>query len=443
MKIIHGLPPLVALVIAVSWLTNLRRSTDAVEQENTVMRERLASPRKSSSSRENRNDARVKSVRQSVSAKRERITPENVNRPSDEILNTTKDWKLLVLANNDAANYQYTGIFNRLKTLASEMSGEELTRSYTEMATLPIHAPFRNELESLMLRELEKKNPEFAFSQYILRNQDGGAVLGGYGGFDEWLKRDPAAATTWYGRQIAEGTFDKSLDGNSPAMVPFESAILMPLIASDPAAAEERMKNIPPDLRVQLAPYLWGVSRENGQTFIDMLRRTMPMEDYVNILRNNSLTERNFGMMIGSDPISARKNLDSLGITPEERSTLLAEQFTELAQFSAKRAQGDAQSRAEFDNYRKWVQAIDPAAADRATGAALQSYLEKSKTAGAVDFIEKYATDNHAAGGGDELLIPLIEGSANGSAYPKDRARGLASKISDAALRNELLQKLN
>ena len=52
--------------------------------------------------------------------------------------------------------------------------------------------------------------------------------------------------------------------------------------------------------------------------------------------------------------------------------------------------------------------------------------------------------DYHGSGAGDELLIPLIEGSANGSvSFPKDKARGLAMKISDARLREELLQKLN
>jgi hypothetical protein len=311
------------------------------------------------------------------------------------------------------------------------------------MAALPVHAPFRNYLESLMLKELEKKNPEFAFSQYIERNQDGGAVLGGYGQFDKWLARDPAAATNWYERQIAAGTFDKSLDGNSPAMVPFESAFIMPLIASDPTAAEKRMKNIPPDLRAKLGPYMWGVSKENGQAFIDMLRKTMPMEEYVDILRNNSLTERNFGLDVGDDPKTAQKNLESLGITPEERSTLLAQQFAELAQYRAMRDTGNTPSREKFDDYRKWVQAIDPATADRATGVALQSYLEKSKNAEALDFIEKIATDYLGSGAGDELLIPLIEGSANGSAFPKASARGLATKITDIGLRNELLQKLN
>jgi FtsZ-interacting cell division protein ZipA len=83
MKIIHGLLPLVALIIAASWLTNLRGSTVTVKQENAAMRERLASPRKSSFSRENRIDTKSKSVRQSVRAKRERKTPENLRFKSE------------------------------------------------------------------------------------------------------------------------------------------------------------------------------------------------------------------------------------------------------------------------------------------------------------------------------------------------------------------------
>lgn len=84
MKIIHCLPPLVTLIIAASWLTTLRRSTDAVEQENALMRERLASPRRSSFFREGRSDASLKTVRAGARPKRERITPENVDNPSGD-----------------------------------------------------------------------------------------------------------------------------------------------------------------------------------------------------------------------------------------------------------------------------------------------------------------------------------------------------------------------
>jgi hypothetical protein len=77
-------------------------------------------------------------------------------------------------------------------------------------------------------------------------------------------------------------------------------------------------------------------------------------------------------------------------------------------------------------------------------GVALRTYLEGSMTAGAQDFVEKIAMDYRASGAGDELLLPLIEGSANGSvAFPRDRARGLAAMISDAKLREELLKRLN
>ncbi len=75
------------------------------------------------------------------------------------------------------------------------MSGDELARAYTEMSALPVHAPFRDDLEWVMLKELEKKNPEFAFSQYIAKYQSEDSAPGGIGRFNQWLARDPAAAT--------------------------------------------------------------------------------------------------------------------------------------------------------------------------------------------------------------------------------------------------------
>jgi hypothetical protein len=167
------------------------------------------------------------------------------------------------------------------------------------------------------------------------------------------------------------------------------------------------------------------------------------MEEYVEILRNNNLTERNFGSEIGEDPILAKQNLESLGITPEERSTLLTQQSKEYAEYRAMRDEGNTPSRQKFDDYRTWIEAIDPAAADQVTGVALQSYLEKSNGSEALDFVEQIATDYLASGAGDELLIPLIEGSAKGRAFPKEKARALATKITDADLRSEMLQKLN
>lgn len=415
------------------------------------MREQLASPGKSPFSRKNRSDAGSKSDRTRVAAgarpKRETKAPANVDNPSGDWVATSRDWTRLVLSNNDepATGYRYTAAWKRLVTLASEMSGDELTRAYAEMAALPVHAPFRNELESLMLDELEEKNPEFAFSQYIERNRDGGVVLGGYGSFDKWLARDPDAATKWYEGQVAAGTFDRTLDGNSPARVPFESAYIMSLIDSDPAAAEQIMNNLPPDLRGRFGDYVDVVPKEKRQSLVDLLRKTMPTEEYVALLRETSVFEYNFRSEYDSDPEDAKRSLDSFAVSPEERTALLADQFSEFAEYRAMRTSGGGDPRRnEFDANRKWIQVVDPSSADQATGIALQAFVKKSNDPKSHDFVEKTALDYLDAGAGDQLLVPLIEGSANGSStFPKDRARGLASKITDVKLRNELLEKLN
>lgn len=413
------------------------------------MRERIASPRKSSVSRENRTDARFKSVRPGVSAKRERKSPDNVDDPSGEWVGTSRDWIRLVLSNNDesAYRYRYTAAFKRLEALASEMSGEELTIAYVDMASLPVHAPFRNYLESMMLDELEKKNPEFAFSQYIERNQDGGVVLGGFGNFGKWLARDPDAATNWYERQLDAGTFDKTLDGNSPARIPFESAFIMSLVDSDPTAAEQMMNNIPPDLRGRFGDYVDLVPNEKRKSLVDLLRKTMPTEEYMAVLRDTNVFGEEFSFLYAdnSDPESAKKSLDNLAFTSEERTALLADQFSDFAEYRAMRvSNGGETRREEFDANRKWIQAVDPSSADRATGVALQRFLKDLNNPESHDFVEKTALDYLDSGAGDELLVPLIEGSANGSnTFPKDRARGLASRITDSNLRAQLLQNLN
>ena len=432
MKPIPWALPLVVTIVAAAWLANLHSTNRTLEQQNDSLSRTIA---------DSRSTGPVRTPGAKGRADPGNAPPERPEKQSADWIRTSSDWTALVLFNNNEESFQYTAAWKRLETLASEMGGDELTAAYQEMTTLPVHAPFRNYLESMMLSELEEKNPDFAFSQYIIRNQDGGVVLGGYGAFDKWLARDPAAATAWYDREIAAETFDKSLDGKSPAVVPFESAFIMSLIGTDPPAAEERIRKIPPELRSRLGPYMWGVSKENGLVFIDILRKTMPMEEYVNILRNNNLTERNFGSEIGEDPILAKKNLESLGITPEERSTLLAQQFKQYAEYRAMRDKDP--SREKFDKCRRWIESIDPAAADQVTGAALQGYLEKSNGSEALDFVETIAADYLASGAGDELLIPLIEGSARGSAFPKDKARALARRINDAELRSGLLQKLN
>jgi hypothetical protein len=380
MKIVHYVPPLVALIIATAWLASLRASNRDLEQDNRSIQTKIAESRGSLASQNERARMGAKSDRtraNSARAKRETIEV----KPLSEFMPTASDFnELVLLNNNEGERFNLTAACRRLEALASEMSGDEIVSAYTQMASLPVDAPFRNYLESLMLDELKKKNPEFAFSQLIAKcqNEDTGPIK--MGDFDEWLVKDPAAATTWYESQIAAQVFDKTLDGKAPNMVPFEAAFIMSLLASDPAAAEQRMSNIPPDLRAILGTYVWSVPKENNKAFVELLRKSMPMEDYISILKDNSLTEYHFRFDSDSDPKAVQKNLDSLGFTPEECSTLMTQHFAEIAKSRAMRDKFGMPSREKFDEDRARIQAIDPSSADRATGFALQSYLAESKT---------------------------------------------------------------
>jgi hypothetical protein len=440
MKFSHAVPPVLALIIAAAWLAYLRGSNSALEQDNLSLEKKIAVFRNSSFFQNE--SASTEAMRSRV--KRERKSSEMESKPSGDWVGTSRDWNAIVLFNNnEGVRFNLTAACRRLETLASEMSGDELARAYTQMASLPVDAPFRNYLESLMLDQLKEKNPEFAFSQLLAKcqNEDTGPIK--MGDFDEWLARDPAAASTWYQSQIAANVFDKTLDGKTPNLVPFEAAFIMSLLASDPAAAEQRMNNIPQDLRASLGAYVWDVPKENSKAFVDLLRESMPMEEYMAILRKNSLTEKNFSGDSDNEPKNAQKNLDNLGFTPEERATLLSQDFADFAQYRAMRDKYGMPSREKFDEQRKWIQAVDPSSADRATGVALQRYLKESNTTSAQDFVEKVAMEYHGSGGGDELLLPLIESSANGSIpFPKDRARVMATKITDGRLREEMLEKL-
>ena len=440
MKILHCGPPLLALIIAAAWLASLRASNRALEQSNLALQKKIAESRTSSDSRKERARPGAKSAR----AKRGESPSEDEIKASEDWVATSRDWCALVLFNNnEGARFNLTAACRRLEKLASEMSGDELVRAYTEMAALPVEAEFCDYLESVMLDQLKGKNPEFAFSQCIAKCQNENTSPIKMGDFRAWLARDPAAATAWYESQIAADVFDKTLDGKSPTMIPFEAAFIMSLLATDPAAAEARMNNIAPDLRGSLGSYVWAVPKENGRAFVDLLRKSMPMEEYMAILKDNSLTEYHFRFDSESDPEVVRKNLNSLGFTPEERSTLMAQHFTEVAKYRAMRDKGNEPSREKFDEDRARMQAIDPSSADRATGLALQRYPAESKTTSAQDFVEKIAVDYHGSGAGDELLLPLIDGSATGSIpFPKDRARVLAGRIADDRLREEMLQKL-
>jgi hypothetical protein len=434
MKSVHYVPPLVTLIIAAAWFAYLSGAKSAVKEDNALLREKIVKARNSSVSKNER--ARVR-------AKREIRPSEDEIKPSAEWVRSSRDWKkILLFLNDDLEGSFYYEVESRLEKLALEMSAEELTAAFTDMADMSISTRVRNRVEWFMLRELEKKNPAYAFGQYIAKYQAEGEVLQGVGRFSDWIARDPAAATAWYDSQLTAGTFDKSLDGKSPVLLPFEGALINSLLATAPASAEDRLNAVPPDQRGQMiSQYFKSVAEKDHNAFADMLRRTMPVEQYVGLIKSKVMP---FNYL--NDPAAIQKDLDRIAATPEERSALLATEAGIIMDLAAARPTDP--TRETFDEFRIWSQAVDPASADLATGVGFAEYLERrSKENPNIteeqNFVERLAIEYHDSGAGDAILIPLIEGSGTGNiSFPKDKARALATKISDPILREELLQKL-
>ncbi|OYV06551.1 MAG: hypothetical protein CFE26_05660, partial [Verrucomicrobiales bacterium VVV1] len=141
MKIPHSVPPLVVLLIVAGWLASMRESNRALERENVSLQKKIAESRNAIV----RENEPASFVARSPKAKREKKSSETLIKPLGEFMPTASDFnELVLLNNNEGVRFNLTAACRRLETLVSEMSGDELARAYTQMASIPVDAPFRN-----------------------------------------------------------------------------------------------------------------------------------------------------------------------------------------------------------------------------------------------------------------------------------------------------------
>ncbi len=425
--------PVLALVIVATWLIYLRASTASINRDNIA---REASINRDNIEREKMLRSSGKSsdaLRANSRTKKTQVASSDALDTSD--LESTRDWKklsLALLAEGEAqGNTGKPAIWLRLQKILAEMSNDELIAAYHEINVLPSRPINRWHLEDEMLKILEWKNPEFAFSQHIARFENNDKITSGIARFSLWLERDPAAATAWYESEVAKGTFDKNLDNNPRLRQPFEAGFIRSLLTSDPAAAERRMNQIPPDQRKELVVFYLKASENDPKALIDLIRKTVSKEEQTKLVALKVI-----------DPIHLKntarvlQNLARINATQEERSTLL--QMEVLKDVNFKTFDGT-----RMKQYREWALAIDPSSADRTTGLAFAQYAKNHRKPEEYEYITKLAIDYHGMGAGDDFIIGVVEGSGTGRAtLPLENARALAMKISDQTRRNEILKKL-
>ena len=361
MKPIHFLPPAVALVIAGAWLVSQRQSIATLESQSSLLRKEIAARRSAG----NVGDA----------ASSRPAAPARQTKDKAPI-----DWKKIAAQFEESRNSGGMGDMRTMMRLSQRlmsMDKDELVAALDEIASLDLPDQSRMMLEQMLIGPLIEKDPEFALTQFIDRIN---AEHGGMGwqlsrAMAEWAKKDPAAATAWFDRQIAAGTFEsKSLDGKNQHRMQFEGAMIGTLLSSNPEAAALRLAALPEDQRddVLRNHAANSLKKEDQLAYAKLVRQSLPEKEQTECI--TGLVSRMANT--GDDYSAATDCMERIEATPAERDACVEEtaesRFQQLS-YQRKITADD------IDQLREWTMSQSPELTDRATGMALAGWSPRAR----------------------------------------------------------------
>lgn len=414
MKALIFLPPALALATAGLWLGSQRRSIATIEERNTALRQQIHAAQLADGAKDGK-EAGTKTT----AAKKDEV-----------------DWKKIAgqLGSMDNGGMPDMRAVIRLQQRVLSMEKEEIIAALDEIAALDLDEHQRMMLEQLLLGAVADKDPELVLTRFVGRiGENFGAMSWQLtNALGAWAKKDQAAATAWFDREIAKGTFDsKSLDGKDGPRPQFERALLGALIANDPQAAGRRLAALPDDER---ADALRGLNLENDdqRAFADLVRRNVPDEKQADIIA----ASMPHGVHSGNFK-TVSEYLDRIDATPAERDATVDRAGEN--RFGMMSHQSTV-TRDSINEFRTWADTASPGSADRATGKAFARILNMGEKNTQFAELAAMATEYHQSSGNDDLLIPLA--SHWRAQQNKEEARELAGRISDEKRRQEILEKL-
>lgn len=405
------IPPAIALVAVGGWLANQRQSIESLEQEGTLLRQRIAAIQAAGSDPEAAKGTSGKDAKH-----RSRL-----------------DWKKIGLELAEVRRGGGMRSMIRFQQQVQAMSKEELVAALDEIAGLDLTTEARQTLESTLIGQLAEKDPEFALNHLRDHLQDSPGMVPWQLGqtFQKWADKDLGKATAWFDQQIAAGTFDsKALDGKSESRIQFEGKLIGMLLGKDPTAAASRMAGLPEDQRGDLAQNLGGSVKEAYQrAFADLVRGQVPANEQAETLGHQAYDVAIFGGYSKMD-----EYLKRIDATPEELTACVEKAAQTKFQSHQKKA-----TREDFDAMRTWISAQAPESLGKSTGRALGYAMQGNQK---MDFAEAadLAVQYNAATGNDEVLGTFLESAA--ARQNKKQARALAEQIVDAKLREKILKRL-
>ncbi|MDB6080003.1 MAG: hypothetical protein JWO82_3750, partial [Akkermansiaceae bacterium] len=268
MKLLHVLPPVVALVAGGFWTGYQRQRLGSLERESDLLRGSIDSARHTdagaaySSSLEN---------------------SKGVHDPKAAVAGKKIDWKkVLEMQKNRTGDVADMRLMIEMQKKLTSLTAGELLAQLDEIAAMDATEADKAQLESMLIGVLAQKDPEKVMERFASWIASDRMTWQLNDAFQKWAAKDLTAATAWMERQIEAGTFDsKSLDGRSSTRAQFEGSLMTSLLQSDPKGAEERIKALPDDQRSNVFNNLfYRLKPGTEKAAVDAMRATLPADQY-------------------------------------------------------------------------------------------------------------------------------------------------------------------
>ncbi len=405
MKTNYYVPPAIALAIAAAWLTSNQRSINSLEQKTAKLQDQITAARPP--------DLAV-----------DRKTTSRQNQ------STSSNWKKI------ARNLKSPGNSELLTKLVSEMSDTELCKALDELASLQLSDDASRELRNMLNDALAEKNPEMALNRFM--EETGGTLhmCPAPKAFENFLKRDSAAAVAWLDRNIAACAFPETIGGGNDMLARLEKLIIMPLVKTNPAEAARRLNQMGMNNKISIIDEAFDqIGLGDKAAFASFFRSTVPEDERKH--RMSWFINNRFN----GDAGHLKSYLEHFDATPQERMHVL-DSITRSA-FAKAADYGGGVTREDLDSCRTWMESVEPTLVNKALGIGLAKAIGGRSPGMTFDQAAAIATEYHAAGGGDDVLVPLLQ--SHQATFDKDIRESVlkfAAQISNEQLRQKLLSEL-
>ncbi|WP_035609508.1 hypothetical protein [Haloferula sp. BvORR071] len=411
------LPPALALAAAAIWLGMQHRSLSAVQDQNTTLREQIASVRSGGA------DAATAKPAGSGKNNSKPAAAKKIN------------WKELAAKQKQMERGEsipdMRAMIEIQKTLLG-LSTEELIAQLDEIDGLDISAEAKAGLQGMLIGMLAQKDPKLVLDRFADRmNDERNGTLSWQiaNAFQQWATKDSAAAVAWLDAQLAAGKFEsKSLDGRSDIRQRLEGSVIASLIATNPAAAIERLAKIPEEQRVQIfqSGLMFNMKPGSEKAIADLVRSQLPENERASVLAQSGSMLVHQG---GYDRVA--QYLKDIDATSAEREAIVSQSVQSKVRNSMMDA---AKLVPALEEGRVWAEAQAPGSGDRTVGNALGS-MHNFKQASEIA-LSLYEKSNS-----DAILVAFLEGPY---AYGhQDISLPILEKISDPAKREELRKRIS